>query len=251
MKDISPILRSLGLLDSEVRTYLAALKKGPQVVADLAETAGLSRQATYTAIDGLLERGLMSSVLHGKKSFYAAEHPSKLLAYAKRHQAEVDEHVEDLERTLPELEVQIGGERPVVKMFEGKEGLKAAMEDLVKSNAYKGKIDEITDLDAMYAVLDTKDLKPYREQARNSRIRVRSLFSGATKAPKKPLVESITLPKEFSDFKTNLAIHDQFIYLVTFEGKIYSILIESPALVRTIRILYDLAFQQAREKFQK
>jgi sugar-specific transcriptional regulator TrmB len=251
MKDISRILRALGLLDSEVRTYLAALEKGPQTVADLSKAAGLSRQATYVAIDALIERGLMSHVLHGKKRFFMAEHPSKLLAYAKRHRAEVDEQVDDLERALPELELQTGGERPIVKVFEGKEGMQTVMEELVRSNAYEGNIDEITDLDTMYATLDLKDLKPYRDKAAKKRIRVRSLQSGTPLRPPVGSVKRITLPKEFSNFKTSLAVYEQYIYLVTFEGKIHSILIESPALARTIRILYDLAFQRAEERFHK
>jgi sugar-specific transcriptional regulator TrmB len=249
MKDISRILRALGLLDSEVRTYLAALEKGPQTVADLSKAAGLSRQATYVAVDGLTERGLISSVLRGKKRFYAAEHPSKLLAYAKRHRAEVDDRVEDLERALPELELQTGGERPIVKVFEGKDGVRAVMEELIRSDAYKKNIDEITDLEAMYSVLDLKDLKPYRERSAKSRARVRALQTGTPKLPLQS-VQRIILPKEFGGFKANLTVYDKYIFLVTFEGKIYSILIESPALVRTIRILYELAFEEAKRRFK-
>jgi len=238
MKDISPILRSLGLLESEVRAYLAALKKGPQTVKDLSVTSNLSRQATYGAVEALTERGLMSSVLHGKKRFFVAEHPTKLLAYAKRFRANVDEHVEDLEHSLPELELQSGGERPIVKVFEGKEGIRSVMEELMRADAYKANIDEITDLDAMYSVLNLKDLKPYREQGSKKRVRVRALQAGI-------------FPKEFGGFNANLTVYERYIYLVTFEGKIYSILIESPALARMFRILYDLAFNEAERRFKK
>jgi len=250
MKDISPILRSLGLLESEVRAYLAALKKGPQTVKDLSVTSNLSRQATYGAVEALTERGLMSSVLHGKKRFFVAEHPTKLLAYAKRFRANVDEHVEDLEHSLPELELQSGGERPIVKVFEGKEGIRSVMEELMRADAYKANIDEITDLDAMYSVLNLKDLKPYREQGSKKRVRVRALQAGT---PQSPIgsVERIIFPKEFGGFNANLTVYERYIYLVTFEGKIYSILIESPALARMFRILYDLAFNEAERRFKK
>src|SRR5512142_2814354 len=130
MKDIAPILKSLGLLDSEVKTYLKALENGPGTVLDLAKSTNLSRQAVYVAINSLTERGLMSSALRGKKRFYAAEHPSKLLEYAKRRNEEMKAQTQDLERLLPEIEMQAGGERPVVKLFEGREGLKAIIADL-------------------------------------------------------------------------------------------------------------------------
>ena len=132
MKDISPILKSLGFLDSETKTYLAALSMGPSTVIDLTKQVKLSRQAVYVAIESLTERGIMSSTLIGKKRFYAAEKPEKLLAYAKRRESELDEHVKDLEKAIPDLELRTGGERPSVKVLEGKEGLRAYLVDLGK-----------------------------------------------------------------------------------------------------------------------
>ena len=250
MKDIAPILRSLGLLDSEIKTYRAALEKGPQTVIDLSKLTKLSRQATYVAMEALTERGLMSSVLRGKKRFYAAEHPSKLLAYAKRHQADVADHVNDLERTLPELELQIGGERPVVKVYEGKEGIRAALEELTKAGAYSAPLDEITDLDAMFSVLQPEDLKPYRDQTSKKDVQIRSLLAGEPRSPLSK-VDRIVLPKELTGFKTNITLFERYIYLVTFEGKMFSVLIESPALAKTMRILYDMAFKEAKRTFSK
>jgi sugar-specific transcriptional regulator TrmB len=250
MKDITPILRSLGLLESETKAYLAALEKGPQTATDLSKASGLSRQATYDAVEALTKRGLMSSVLHGKKRFFSAEHPSKLLAYAKRYRSEVDEKVGDLERALPELELQTGGERPIVKVFEGKEGIRAVLEELVRSKAHSEHVDEITDLKALYSVVDLKDLKPYRELAADKHTHIRTLYSGDLRGSVGK-VHRIELPAEFSDFKTNLTIYKRYIYLATFEGKIYSILIESPALAKTIRILYELAFKEAEGRTKR
>lgn len=245
MTNITPILKSLGLLDSEIKTYLAALENGAGTAVDLAKQSKLSRQAIYTAIESLTERGIMTSVEHGKKRLYAAEDPEKLLAYARRREAEMKEHIKDLERSVPELKLQIGGERPVVRMFEGKEGIRASIEDFRQTKPKT--IEEITDVDAMYAILSAEDLLPMRLELQKTGASVRGIYAGKV-APKTGSATRLILPKERSGFKANLSVYGDKISLVTFEGKLYSILIESALLAKTIRILFDLAFETARTK---
>lgn len=245
MKDISPILQSLGLLDSEITTYLAALENGPGTVLEIVKSTKLSRQATYVAIDMLSKRGLMSSALRGKKRYYAAEHPEKLLAYAKRRDMEMHERVKDLERMLPELELQTGGERPVVRLFEGKEGLKAIIEDM-KSTEFKKSV-EIADLEALYKVLSPDDLKTMRTALQKRGVKIRGIYAGAP-GPKFVETDRIPLADEFSGFKADIGVYGNKVEMITFEGKLYSIIIESEALAKTLNILFELAFRGATKK---
>lgn len=246
MKDITPILRSLGLLDSEIKTYRAALQYGPQTVLDLTKRTGLSRQAIYVAIESLSERGLMSSALHGKKRLYASEHPEKLLSYARRREEDMHDKIRDLERIVPELELQIGGERPTVRVFEGKEGVKAILADMNEARAEQ--FEEIADLDALYAVLDLEDLKPLRTHT--VKMKARSLLSGEPQSVM-PKADRYLLPKQYSGFKSNITVYGSKIALVTFEGKMYSVIIESGALAKTLRVLFDLALKEASRDFKK
>ncbi|MEK7532244.1 MAG: helix-turn-helix domain-containing protein [Patescibacteria group bacterium] len=247
MKDIKPILRALGLLDSEVKTYLKALESGPSTVLELAQATKLSRQATYTAIQSLTRRGLVSSAEHGKKHLYAAEHPEKLLVYAERSQAELREYADDLKRALPELELQVGGDRPIVKVFEGKEGINAIMADIQTT---RHKIaEEIADVDAMFAVIDKNALHPMRGQLKKFGTKVRGLYGGTLHA-NDVKSERYVLPKDLAGFKANIGIYGNKIALVTFEGKMHSIMIESEALTKTLHILFDLAFETAAKKFK-
>lgn len=244
MKDITPILRSLGLLDSEVRTYLRALEHGPATVLELAKATGLSRQATYVAIQSLTGRGLMSSALHNKKRLFAAEHPDKLLAYAERREVELREHVGDLKRLVPELELRAGGEKPVVKVFEGKEGINAIIEDMRLDHA---KVTfEITDLDAMRSVLTSEDLAPLKRESKKMKRFVRGLYTGEV-SPKMVDSERFVLPDKYQNFKAHVGIYGNKLALVTFEGKMHSIIIESGALAKALHTLFELAFTSAKD----
>lgn len=241
MKDITPILKSLGLLDSEVKTYLAAMENGPGTVLDLAKQTKLSRQAVYVAIDMLASRGLMSNALRGKKRYYAAEHPDKLLDYAKRRNQEMHEKVQDLERMVPELELQIGGERPVVRVFEGKEGLRAVMADMRNTKTKESL--EIADLEAVYKALTKEDLEAMRDAVKQGGTKVRGLYAGQAQAHANP-IDRIFLPKEAGGFKSHIGTYgDDKIALVTFEGKMYSVIIESKPLAKAMRTLFETAFK--------
>lgn len=241
MKDITPILSSLGLQDSEISTYLKALENGPSTVVELSKLTKYSRQGSYTAIESLSERGLMASVVRGKKKLYVAEPPSKLLAYAKRRDEEMHDRVKDLERLVPELELQSGGERPIVRMFEGKDGLRAIIEDM--KNATEGNSVEITDVNAMKKVLSDEDLENMRKTISKKGTKVRGIYAGTIGTKNPTAAERNLLPAKYSNFKSNIGIYGDKIALVTFEGKMHSVLVESKALAKALRILFELAFK--------
>ncbi|KPJ85350.1 hypothetical protein AMJ57_03420 [Parcubacteria bacterium SG8_24] len=244
MKDVKPILQSLGLLDSEIDTYLAALENGPDTAIELAKLTGLSRQAVYTAIETLSKRGLMSSSLEGKRKMFAAEPPDKLLAYARRKDAEMHERVRDLERLVPELEMRTGGERPVVKVFEGKEGMKTIIDDIRSSREKESY--EITDLDAMYKVLSPEDLASMRQALQKAGRKVRGIYSGK---PTRTAVDVHRrfLPSRHAGFESNIGIYGNKVIMVTFKGKMHSIMIESGPIAKAVRILFKMAFKGSSE----
>lgn len=242
------MLRAFGLVESEIRTYLAAIENGASTVIDLAKHAKISRQAAYLAIEDLSNRGLMTHVLHGKKRLYSAEHPQRLLDYARRRSVDIENQTRELERIIPKIELQMGGDRPVVKVFQGKEGIMAILEDMKKQQPKH--IDEITDLDALYTVATVEDLKPTRTELKRIGTVIDGLYSGKA-SPKIARVNRTALPKEFSGFKSNLSVYGDRITMTSLEGVMYSVIIESKSLARTLSVLFRLAYKYAREYFSK
>lgn len=238
MKDFAQILKSLGLNDSELKTYLAALKHGAGTVVELTKHTHLSRQAIYLAIESMTERGLMSSVLHGKKRLFAAEPPAKLLAYAKRKEAEMKEQIHDLEHSLPELELQIGGERPTVRMYEGKEAIRAYLTDVQKDKPKE--VHEIADLDALDLVLSKEDLDPVRSEIKKANAKVVAFYArkNGYQSPS-PSIQGLDI--KHTGFKSNITIYGNKIALVTLSGKVFSVIIEDQHIADALRTLFDVA----------
>lgn len=243
MKTIEAILRSIGFLESEIATYLASLHQGPSTVLELTKYTGLSRQATYVVIDGLTERGIMSSVMRGKKKYYVAEDPDKLLSYAQRKETEMKDRLADLEHMLPELKLKVGGEKPIVKLFEGKDGYRTVVEDIIASKSKT--IEEIMDLEARASVISKDESAGILQHLRKAGVTLRGLYGGR---PRTQVVsgDRIYLPDEEGGFNACVAVYGEKVALFTYEGKMYSIMIENKALAQTIRILFSYAFKGSK-----
>ena len=237
MKDISPILRSLGLAESDITTYLNALQHGPSTVVDLAKRTSLSRQAVYLSIDAMTERGLMSSIQRGKKRFFTAEPPTKLLAHAKRQAQKVEEHIHDLEKAIPQLELQIAGDRPVVRLYEGKESVRAHLEEFSKTRAKE--VYELSDLDALKAVTENKDLEGVRKALAERKHQVHGLYFTSDEKIKKDRHDY--LPKSAEAFKSNIMVFGDTLILTTLAGKMHAIAIDDKYLAESMKMLIKYA----------
>jgi predicted transcriptional regulator len=250
MRKITPILKSLGLMDSEISTYLTVLKLGPSTVIEIASSANLSRQAVYTAIDLLTERGLMSSVTQGKRNLYTAESPAKLLAYARRKNIELNETVNELSELLPDLELRVNGERPIVKVFKGKEGIKTIIQDIEESSANDSY--EITDVDAMYRVLKPDDLKEMRNKLKKKKRQVFGIYADSqARESQRVTPEWAVLGEDDSGFESNIGIYGNKVIMVTFHGKMYSVEIDSEPLAQAMRILFVNAYDNLKKNMGK
>ncbi len=244
MTDMTPIFRSLGFSDGETKTYLNVLETGPSTVIDITKKTRLSRQTIYNAIETLVEKGLMSTVTKGKKRYYIAEPPEKLYSYVKRKELEFRDKASDIERAMPELNLLQGGERPTVKVIEGKEGVHAYitdMEFLQEKTCY-----ELTDLEALLSTLDKKDVQSLQEHLKKARTEFYGIYSGAP-AGKTAKSNRYFLPDSKGGFKSSISVYGKKIDITTFQGKMYTILIESETLANTFRLLFDLALQGSKD----
>jgi sugar-specific transcriptional regulator TrmB len=121
------ILRQFGLTPNESAIYLAALELGEATARAIAERAQLPRTYVYDLLRTLAERGLISYLERGPhKRLYAAVQP-------KRLEAILAGKLEQFRKALPELETlyQQAPQRPLVRFFEGKDGIARIHDEIV------------------------------------------------------------------------------------------------------------------------
>jgi sugar-specific transcriptional regulator TrmB len=203
---ISTLLNKLGLTDSEVSIYVYLLERGlPLSVSDIANGILSFRPMVYKAISQLLDKGLITSVVKGKRKQYIAEHPDKLRNM-------LSEISVDIEETLPDLEdiYRSPKTKPAMKFLEGRKGISFVFADLV---------DSLKRGDVYYRYSSSRDLektnsylpKDYRKKRDNKNLERYIINSQYVESLKKPNLNRNTrvVPPEFDTFNQNIV---QIIY---------------------------------------
>ena len=128
MPETAPIeleLRKLGLTEKEVRVYLAGLELGPSSVLNIAQKAGLARPTTYEIIKSLENKGLFAETKQKKKRYFVAQSPERILGILRIQKREIEEKEREFIRIISALESKYLKEKEGIKIYRGKEGLKA------------------------------------------------------------------------------------------------------------------------------
>ena len=121
------ILEELGLSEQQTKVYIALLKLGTSLASQISNETRINRSVVYQILDKLIKQGFVGYVIKENRRYYSATHPNKLLDIIK-------EREEKLKSVLPSLTrlVQPIGEKPLVEIFEGKEGMKTILRDILR-----------------------------------------------------------------------------------------------------------------------
>ncbi len=132
-------LKNIGLSDKEARVYLAMLELGPATILEISAKASINRPTTYVEIESLKKMGLVSTQTKGKRQLFMAESPTQLGFIIDREKKTVEQKKEVLSKVLPELTTlfNLAEEKPLVRFFEGKEGLIRMQDEFLKTKNKK------------------------------------------------------------------------------------------------------------------
>lgn len=129
------LLKKLGFSEKETDVYLAALKMKEGSTSSLAKLAKIKRPTVYVILERLDEMGLVVLEKKHGKQIFAAQNPNRLLTLIEKKKNKSIEKEKKLKKALPSLKAIAKKETiaPLVKYYEGKEGLWNIFNDVVNS----------------------------------------------------------------------------------------------------------------------
>ncbi len=132
-QDLITHLKKSGLSDKAALVYMAVLEMGSAFPSKIAEQTKLNRSTVYKILLDLSVKGLISEIEKNKKLCYQVERPTKLVSFAKQQIRLAEEHYEQIQKILPEVEglFSILPQKPKVRFFEGVAGVMSVYEDHV------------------------------------------------------------------------------------------------------------------------
>lgn len=243
-------LKNLGLNENEAKTYLAMLKRGPATMLEIAAEADINRPTAYVQIESLKKKGLASTQTKGKRRLFMAEDPSQLKHLLGDERKEIDQREEVLNEVLPELQklFATAGERPNVRFFEGKEGIAAIREEVLKDKPKE--ILTIYSIDALKNIFNENERTEYRKRRAESGIAVRLVYTAQEKRviEQEPKTESRYLSTEKLNIETNFVIFgDKVGFMELRRTNPIGIVIEDKGITHSMSELFRFVWEAAEK----
>lgn len=238
---IPEALKTVGLSEKEAAVYMAALELGQANVASIAKKAGVKRPTTYLVLESLRNRGLINTTTKGRRILYGAEQPSKLSGM-------IAEKQRALTTILPYLEgiAARDGKKPVMRFYEGREGILRIYDEVFASKEIRfwGSIETM----AQSGYGDLPERFSKIANARKTKTFDLLTDTPADRAYAKKVIrpgyEVRFFPKDLS-ITVDSALFENKLELSAFEPEPHGFIIESDAIVRSFRSLWELAWRGA------
>ncbi len=122
------VLEKLGLEKKETKVYLALLRLSSATATKVSQESRIERTLTYTILEKLIDKGLVSYVIKKNVKHFQAADPRKLMS-------DLDEKKEQLKQIMPDLVnlAKFVKEDTKVELYKGKEGWKTILKDIVRT----------------------------------------------------------------------------------------------------------------------
>ena len=131
--DYQSKLKEIGLTGNEAKVYEILLTTGLISANDLSKKISIDRTLTYTILNNLIEKGLVKFVNKENKKYFEASNPENLLNSIKEKEALIQDLIPILKNIKKTKENNFE-----VNVYEGKEGLKTFMKELMKYKEISG-----------------------------------------------------------------------------------------------------------------
>ncbi len=235
-------LKNLGLSDNEAKTYVAMLELGPATMLEISAKAGINRPTAYVQIEALKKLGLVSTQVRGKKTYFMAESPSQLEVVLEKEAKDVEIKQEELAKILPALTTlfSLGDTKPVVRFFEGIEGLRKMQDECLKSK--EKRLYAITSVDDVLRIFPGQ-LSSYTPRRVAKGIYAQTIYTSANgpvlaESDEKMLRQSRYINSERLPFSADVTIFDDNVAITSMRGKLSGVIITHKEIAESFKGLF-------------
>lgn len=231
---VKTILEQIGLSKGEAEIYLILLRIGEATASEIAKHTKIARPNVYDYLNKLKSKGLVSFISKKNKIYYTPASPEKILDY-------LDEKRDLIKQKLPNLLklYHLEKEKPQVNVYEGAEGFKILMNDIIKTGedfVGWGASDRVRELLPDYII------ERYLKQREQKKIRGKQLFVETEGVLKTPMSEFRVIPKEFSSPATTV-IYNNKVAIMIYTAIPLVIIIKSKELADSYRKHFKLLWK--------
>jgi len=237
------ILEDLGLTQAEIKVYIALLELGNSSAGLILEKSGLQNSVVHRALNSLIEKGLISFILEGKRKIYQATNPENFHDF-------IDDKKKRFDKILPELKKKQQHTKKITfaEVFKGKKGLNQMYMTLLNSGGKEyntfGGGSEVT-----YDVMGETWWKSLHTKRIAKKIPCKQVFDETIRKfgnelNKRRLTKIKFLPKEYAQLQETITIGD-YVGIAIFAENPYGILIKDKVVADGYRKQFEILWNKA------
>lgn len=246
-------LNNIGLSDKEIDVYLALLEVDSSSVIDLSKKTKILRTSVYPIVDSLIEKGLISEVKKGKRIYFQADPPERIGFFIESQKSKLEEQSLLAEEFIPRLKglSRAGGEKPIVKIYEGRDGIFKANKESFGYN--KNNLDEFAyflyPYDKIEKFFSSSEIKKARSQRTNKNIKSKAIYT-YTKGNRSETPNSIRIRIDEKKYPIlcDVSVCNDIVRIHTLGKYLSSLVIKSNDFAETMKSLFKLIFDNQDKK---
>jgi len=242
-------LQNIGLTDSESSLYELSLKLGEVPVSELIKQSKRKRPTVYKALQSLEKKGLIIQRDIHKKIHVRPESPTKLQEIADRESQRIEQTKKSLLAQLPALSLSYmhSTEKPVVRIYEGVDGLKKIYEDtLVVGEPVSALLQAATVDPALYKWLTTTYVRKRARKRIHAKVIVASsnLSREYMEKSKEEYRTTKLIDAKRFPFQHEINIYGDKVAIIHYkkDEPLIGIVIQHPQIAMTMQAWFDLAW---------
>jgi sugar-specific transcriptional regulator TrmB len=249
--DNDRIIKSLveyGLSEHEAKIYCSTLALEEATVDRIARHADLNRTSSYPIFERLKKMGLVGQGKKNKKTVFKAVRPEKFLNL-------LEEKKEHINSVLPDLKAlfDISRGRPGVNFFEGTEGLKTVLSDIL--NEAK----EVYILGEGESFINAVPgwTEAYIQKRAGKKIKIKMILRATPYALKSiekmrgseanSLLHIRVLPESYRIDNSGFDIYNNKIVFYSFEKSNHAVVVESSVVARMMKTVFESLWNEAEK----
>lgn len=236
---VKTLIEQLGLTEAEYNTYITLLKSGRSLANQLIKKLQFHRATVYDILSRLIEKGLVSYVEINKKKYYTASDPGRFLEIINEKKKDLESNevsVKELISNISKMS-KIDRHEHIAKIYEGKEGLKAIMQDILKSKEFL----------VLGGEVQFKEILPvytgiWAKERERKRIYAKILVNNNPNIPKSKWKYNIvkTVNKEYNLPNPTIIYENKVAMIMYEETPLTIVLIESKNTAQTYRTHFNM-----------
>ena len=248
---IERLLEQFGLNETQSDVYFTILQMGSGSIQEIARKSRTKRTTTYSVLETLITKSLVSFSHRGAHREYFAEDPKKLPLILDEAERRIANQKKSLNDILPELSsfYNAHATKPRIRLYEGVNGLKQVFEETLELKRGEETLAYST---AKLVHLFLEDwIQGYVKKRVAKGITQRAIVEDSPEAryhwqnDKEELRETVIVPREAFPFSNEINIFRNKLFIISYK-ELLGVVIESEEIARTQKAIFELAWRGAK-----